>query len=167
MKVNSLSALKLTWNWLFFKKFYCKIILRRIKNEFRQTQIFRWINFEGSWGRLKNWFNTKKIDLFYFIFTNLNLHNPLTTYFVLILLKGSNINQHMWSLTVSFGPIMFQKCWFSFFTSCSNFAIAQSSIGQLTKSWNFWNLHWMGCGKMSSYCFHDLLSAEKLRIKKR
>ena len=79
----------------------------------------------------------KKIYLFYFIFTNLNLHNQLTTYFVLILLKGSNINQHMWSLTVSFGPIMFQKCWFSFFTSCSNFAIAQSSIGQLTKSWTF------------------------------
>ena len=107
------------------------------RNKFRQIQIFWWINFEGSWGRLQNWFNTKKNDLFYFIFTNLNLHNPLTPYFVLILLKGSNINQHMWSLTVIFGPIMFQKCWFLFFTSCSNFAIAQSSIGQITKSWTF------------------------------
>ena len=38
---------------------------------------------------------------------------------------------------------------------------------KLQNQGHFWNLHWMGCRKMSSYCFQDLLSAEKLRIKKR
>ena len=38
---------------------------------------------------------------------------------------------------------------------------------KLQNQGHFWNLHWIGCRKMSSYCFHDLFGVEKSRLKKR
>ena len=121
---------------IFGNNSIAKLCSKRIKNKFQEYQIFLWINFAGYWGRPKNFIQPENWK-FNFIYSNLNLHNPLTPHFVLILLKGLKIFQHMSCVTVIFCPIMFQKCWFLFLASDTNFAITQSNIGKITKSRTF------------------------------
>ena len=136
MKANSISLVKVSWHWLL-----AIILLQNYCTKGSNTNSKR-IKFSRGSTLLTTGvgpiilFNLKT-DLCHFIYSNLNLHNPLTPHFVLILLKGLKIFQHMSCVTVIFCPIMFQKCWFSFLASDSNFAIAQSNIGQITKSLTF------------------------------